>query len=661
MGDKSDFTIPPMETSVSKVVPSKATLKKKTSAKVHPEKKGKSSVRSRSRKEHGKKIRKARKTITQRVANFMYGHHIQEKLRHGQVVPNWIVVPGSRVDQLHTISMLVLVLYSLYVTPYYWAFGMERETSTAAWEIFVEVSFIFDIVLQFRISYHDPDADFRLEFSSRKIAEKYFRSYFIYDVLGSLPWDTISFMMGTGMQEDDSWSSFITIASGMKLLRILRMKRWFVSNPQSAINKSYIFGLFIVFILFTHYIACLWYAVVSSDISSKHNWYYNEHDKLLISDGKTKLYIASMYSMLSIILGDNIAPQKNHYWISFIIVFGGSIFFATLMGSVTAYISKLDDGRAEFNEQLKDLQDSMAYVNMPPQLREKVLAFYQYTYERYRGQDLALFFKGEKSKIQLSHSLYSEVIMCLHAGTVYNCPLFDNSNPRFIFHVVSCLKLQLAVPEEKIVEKGDEAEMMYFIARGEVVCVDETETILAVIKAGEYFGEVALALGGQRMHTIVAQTYVELQTFSRRDWEDAVKDFPVETAKIIKIAMEHKSRGGLNLEQEFEDCDGGAGGQSKKNFKKLWKVGIKKVIGNVSKQTETLRLGSSKKRLRHLHSKRRNELSEVSRGTVDKTKLKKIISTAVQAEMETLENELRKSFVYKELESKERDEGVIVT
>ena len=120
-------------------------------------------------------------------------------------------------------------------------------------------------------------------------------------------------------------------------------------------------------------------------------------------------------------------------------------------------------------------------------------------------------------------------------------------------------------------------------------------------------------------------------------------------------------RGGLNLEQEFEDCDGGAGGQSKKNYKKLWKVGIKKVIGNVSKQTETLRLGSSKKRLRHLHSKRRNELSEVSRGTVDKTKLKKIISTAVQAEMETLENELRKSFVYKELESKERDEGVIVT
>ena len=32
-----------------------------------------------------------------------------------------------------------------------------------------------------------------------------------------------------------------------------------------------------------------------------------------------------------------------------------------------------------------------------------------------------------------------------------------------------------------------------------------------------------------------------------------------------------------------------------------------------------------------------------------------------EAEMETLENELRKSFVYKELESKERDEGVIVT
>ncbi len=102
----------------------------------------------------------------------------------------------------------------------------------------------------------------------------------------------------------------------------------------------------------------------------------------------------------------------------------------------------------------------------------------------------------------------------------------------------SLLQRRVFAPGETIINIGDEAREMFFLARGSVsVFVPQSEDArrrLATFSAGMIFGEMALIDGAPRSANIVADSEVECDILSVQDFDDLAGTYPVIKIKLLK-------------------------------------------------------------------------------------------------------------------------------
>jgi voltage-gated potassium channel len=91
---------------------------------------------------------------------------------------------------------------------------------------------------------------------------------------------------------------------------------------------------------------------------------------------------------------------------------------------------------------------------------------------------------------------------------VASVPLFSQLNALRISEIVALLEMKVMPPRSTIVAKGDKADAMYFISVGEALVDVEPEP--QPLKAGEFFGEIALLKKTDRTATVTAVTECQL-------------------------------------------------------------------------------------------------------------------------------------------------------
>jgi CPA1 family monovalent cation:H+ antiporter len=96
------------------------------------------------------------------------------------------------------------------------------------------------------------------------------------------------------------------------------------------------------------------------------------------------------------------------------------------------------------------------------------------------------------------------------------------------------LRPRFAVPNERILRKGDRGDAVFFIASGAVeVIMPERRVRLG---SGEFFGEMALLSGRPRQADVVALTYCQLLVLRRSDFERFMEANPEARAMIKQAA-----------------------------------------------------------------------------------------------------------------------------
>lgn len=116
---------------------------------------------------------------------------------------------------------------------------------------------------------------------------------------------------------------------------------------------------------------------------------------------------------------------------------------------------------------------------------------------------------------------------------VAKVPLFANLDARQIADIARLLKPQLAPPRYLIVHRGDAADAMYFILSGEV----EVEIANPVrLRAGQFFGEIALLRDTERTASVTAVTECHLLRLDVGDFRRLMSQYPDLQAAIRKIA-----------------------------------------------------------------------------------------------------------------------------
>lgn len=130
-------------------------------------------------------------------------------------------------------------------------------------------------------------------------------------------------------------------------------------------------------------------------------------------------------------------------------------------------------------------------------------------------------------------------------------PLFAGLTPEQREVLVLHFEPAYAQPGERIIRKGDAADLVYFISSGEVEVGVSGRRIK--LGPGDFFGEMAIISGQPRSADITALDYSKFATLSQRDFRQFLRKFPQIREQIAALAA---LRGDMNrqfLEEAEEE------------------------------------------------------------------------------------------------------------
>lgn len=291
--------------------------------------------------------------------------------------------------------------------------------------------------------------------------------------------------------------------------------------------------LYIVFFLFwitlaAHWLACGWIALEPG---------VQEKDTL-------SLYIEAMYwtiqTLTTVGFGDIVAETRGQMVYSMVVMMFGVGIYGWLIGNVAGILSKRDSVEQYYYENMERLKTIVGNRGLPPELQHKIGDYYDYIFSRnYSGKDEQIFLNS------LPESLRNEVMISLKQRIIRMISAFSESPEDFIREISGELKTEIFIPGDIIFEEGATGDKMYFLLSGELeVVAGQERKHLATLKAGDFFGEIALFENTKRNATIISKSYAEAYSLDKAAFNYVLLRFPNVASVIMAKAAERRSSNG---------------------------------------------------------------------------------------------------------------------
>lgn len=211
--------------------------------------------------------------------------------------------------------------------------------------------------------------------------------------------------------------------------------------------------------------------------------------------------------------------------------------FGYLIGNVVTILTKLDADQARYKEHVEHLSIAAKRRGLSKDLQRRVLEYYRHARDEKTGYDESTFLQT------LPSSLRTEVALNLKREFIEGIPLFKNASERFKVDVALQLELCVATPGDYIFKEDDPASNMYFVISGELEVLNKNEDqILAKMKSGDFFGEIALVKQIPRSATVRASTYCHLYKLKRKTFKSVIVNHPEIAAQIEDQARSREER-----------------------------------------------------------------------------------------------------------------------
>lgn len=177
---------------------------------------------------------------------------------------------------------------------------------------------------------------------------------------------------------------------------------------------------------------------------------------------------------------------------SLVIIALGIFVIATVIADVGSLVANLNANAQVFRNKMDLLNMFMTNRRIPIELRHRIQMYYDHLWSKQQGLDDTEILKELPTHLQTSVARY------LNSDIISSVPFFQESVPGFISSICIHLKSQVYVPDEAIFQAGDVGREMFFIKKGRVRVVSREGKILTHLSDGQYFGEIALLMGGRR-------------------------------------------------------------------------------------------------------------------------------------------------------------------
>lgn len=399
------------------------------------------------------------------------------------------------------LSMIFMgVVWTAVEAPLSFVLGYIPEVPNLAFEALLSLIFIVDVALRLKGKLKLPE---NLKWDSPEVFEPrpYSKSiWFPIDLITCLPLDLIVYYSEAGL----SWELLVAL----RLARLARLTRardligLMDHLPKAVRAIIFITGIFLAI----HFISCGWMLLnPRTDLDPVS--YYN-----------ISLYW-TITTLTTVGYGD-IVPQTNMARIFTMgVMLIGVATYGVIIGNFSRMIMLADRYREERKEKMAGLNQFLKFYNIPASLQRQVFSFYTHLItQNISEQDTRII-------NELPQALQNELAVYMKIKLIRNVHIFKDCSTPCLKLIAQKLEQTYLSPNEYIVKKGEVGEEMFIIGHGEVE-VSMGEKVIAQLKAGQFFGEIALLEDTIRSADVMAKAYCDLYTFKKEDFLEVVAKYP---------------------------------------------------------------------------------------------------------------------------------------
>ena len=424
--------------------------------------------------------------------------------------------------------------------------------------IFLELLFIFDIVLSFRTSYQEANGEYERDFN--RIARNYLKTWFIFDFIATFPVNTI-LAFAIGFQANLQLYNSLRL---IKFIRIVRLRHIFQAlNGLRVPPILYLFVLLAFFVLFAHWNGCIFWAIgVAEGING--TWITFQNSLPNVENmGITEQYATSIYWSFTTITtlgyGDihpRTAPEQLYN--SVIIIIGAS-FYSLIIGLISYVLRILFDNELQRENHNQAVRIFGLQYHLTPSLQRRIRQYYDFVWERKRS------FNDNAIVDDLPLELRADIADAIHNRLFQLNPLLKHCMSTIGFRKVFATRLKpstIRIPEEILYFEKDSITEIFFIRKGVIELISNIdkpdEFTLARRSDGQHCGEVGLfdeevtvseSLDNQNVKepgkqieykyaaTAVVKEFSEVNSILAKDLLQLLEQFPREKALFKAVAI----------------------------------------------------------------------------------------------------------------------------
>ncbi|XP_041952030.1 potassium/sodium hyperpolarization-activated cyclic nucleotide-gated channel 1-like isoform X1 [Alosa sapidissima] len=420
-------------------------------------------------------------------------------------------------------------------------FGKQIYIGWTVYNVFVDISFIVDLCLTFRMGYHHGSMEAILDL--RKIRNHYLKTWFIPDLLAATPVDYCVLILSTtlgGVDPDESRHllKITNVFSLLRLLRVFRLVRY-VNNCLERLSVSMKSFLEVIYNIFGIYLICHWNACFQFMLATWLDYPPNSWVTLAglvdkpISVQYTRAMFRSLCHMMTLNYGSGIPKGISEQWMMITSITVGSVLYALVLAKITSLQATFNTSQRAYEDRHNELKVYIRHKQVGGTLVTRVFGHMENCYQ-------GKWFDEKAILDELSEPLKLAVMQHVCGDLLRNA--FGNADLLFLSKLLLVVEFESYQMGDVIIRPGITADYMYFIDKGTIMVEDAG--VQHKLIDGDFFGEIALVKFSKHYIKVWNLSPSRLVCLSCQAYHTVLQDFPELQGKQLSRRSLAPQRGG---------------------------------------------------------------------------------------------------------------------
>ncbi|GMI94785.1 K+ transporter 1 [Hibiscus trionum] len=449
---------------------------------------------------------------------------------------SYIISPYDRRYRVWETFLVLLVIYTAWVSPFEFGFLEKPDTPLAVIDNVVNGFFALDIILTFFVAYLDK-ATYLLIDDPKRIAWKYASSWLVLDIISTIPSELARKISPRPLR---SYGLF-------NMLRLWRLRRVSALFSRLEKDKNYNYfwvrcaKLICVTIFAVHCAGCFYYRIAAKYHDPGRTWLSESMGDNFHEQSLSVRYVTSIYwsiTTLSTVGYGDLHPVNTQEMIfdTFYMLFNLGL-TAYLIGNMTNLVVHGTSRTRIFRDTIQAASSFAQRNQLPRRLQDQMLA---HLCLKYRTNSEGL--QHQETLDSLPKAIRSSISHYLFYSLMDNVYLFRGVSNDLLFQLVSEMKAEYFPPREDVILQNEAPTDFYILVTGAVellVRKNGVDHVVGEAKAGDLCGEIGVLCYKPQLFTVRTKRLCQLLRLNRTTFLNIVQANVGDGTIIMNNLLEH--------------------------------------------------------------------------------------------------------------------------